>query len=349
MEHGFDWQSGGPVRVEWCADIYRCKACGDELVDTGEAMACGSCGVVDSDARLVDYGDGAMVTNGRGSTVCRLGNSPRDWGTYDRLFHLNERLGQLLLAEPPIPSEIWELLQTEFDFGEFEREYPKPDDLTRNHIRAMCRSVRVPTRIQEKYRSTKFKCNPLRDLKRYAEKWLTIRKKLGGNAPPKLHPNALHRLREEFLMLKRPFNIMRHKPDCPGNTRTCHKSAARCRHNFPNFNYVILQLLRRQGLHKTFAPYLPQLTTPSKIRNLDALCERMWNYLGWPFTPMYKPKRRGCRGPRTEQQRPEPVIGVQLKRKREPEIKEAIKGLFARLKKRYKRELVSDLGPYWVA
>lgn len=271
------------------------KSCEHSVIQTREdAAVCTQCGlVVDGGncdyARIIDRND---TTSHRLGLHLQLAVERRLYGTYQRIFHFNERMAQLCLCEPPIPRDLWDLIETEFDYGEFEREYPKPaTELTKEHIKQICSSIKVPNRLQEKYRSQKFKKNALKDMKRFAEKWLTIRRKLGAEAPPPLGPNVVERLQRYFLALEKPFNIYRHSANCPGGPN-CHKSPSKCRHNFPNYNYLIIQLLRKEGLHDTYAKYLPQLRTGSKIRNLDALCEKMWKYYEWPFVPMFKRKKR---------------------------------------------------------
>lgn len=286
------------------APTCRCGATG-QLVETSEfGGVCFSCGLVDSSDGLVDYGNGACSSNGRGTTLTMLGAIKKLYGTYERIFHFNERIALLCGAEPSIPGELWDLIEMEFDYGDFEREYPSADSLSKEDIKRICGSVRVPNRLQSKFQSTKFKRNPLRNLKRYTEKWITIKRRLGGPGPPRLHPNDVHKLRSDFLAMQRPFNMLRHNPGCPGG-RNCHKSPAKCRHNIPNLNYILLQLLRRiPGKATLYRPFLPQLRTPSKVRNLDNICRPIWKYLGWHFTPVYTRKRRRITKPANNNKRP---------------------------------------------
>lgn len=277
------------------APVQEIKVCEHVLIQTPEdASVCTKCGLV-VDGGLCDYArvlDRNDTTSHRVGLCLQLAVERKLYGTYQRIFHFNERMAQLCLCEPSIPSDLWELIETEFDYGEFEREYPKPaTELTKEHIKQICASIRVPNRLQEKYRSQKFKQNLLKDMKRFTEKWLTIRRKLGAEAPPQLGPNVVERLQRWFMALEKPFNIYRHSANCQGGPK-CHKSASKCRHNFPNYNYLILQLLKKEGLADTYAKYLPQLRTGAKIRNLDTLCEKIWNYLEWDFTPVFQRKKR---------------------------------------------------------
>jgi hypothetical protein len=195
------------------------------------------------------------------------------------------------LQEPSIPDKLWRLIEVEFDFGDFERTYPDAKTLTKEDVARICGSINVPDRYQDKFGSKKFLQKPLTSMKKFTEKWLTIKNKLGGGVPPTLHPNDVEQLQRDFVALLKPYNIYRHNPGCPGGKK-CHKSPAKCRHNLPNYNYLIFQLLRRRGKADIFRPYLPQLKTDSKIKALDRLCVKMWEYLQWEFEPVYQKKPR---------------------------------------------------------
>lgn len=310
--------------------------CAHELIGTREdSSVCVRCGLV-VDSGQCDYSAPALKGYSRPKVVYSLGAAKVLYGTYHAIFHFNERLAQLCLQEPPIPRKLWQLIAFEFDYGDFDRTYPDAKQLTKADVARICRSISVPEDLQEEYRSTKFKCNPLKDMNRYTEKWLTIRKKLGGTAPPPMHPNDVEQLQRDFLGLLRPFNYFRHNQGCLG--RKCHKSPSKCRHNLPNYNYLILQLLRRRNKHEIYLPWLPQLKTGSKIRNLDSLCQKIWNYLGWNFTPLYQRKKRV----KKSSQFPKRKI-----------VKKAIRNRQVRKMKKHKLFVPKDLvfsapGRYWL-
>jgi len=267
------------------------NGCTHELIRTMEDNAvCILCGLV-VDAGVCDYSANTPKGQPRAKAAYYLGAAKKLYGTYAAIFHFNERMAQLCLQEPPIPPKLWKLIESEFDFGDFERTYPDPHNLTKQDISKICGSIKVPDRLRERYRSKKFKCNPLDDMKRFAEKWITIRRKLGGDAPPPLHPNDIEAMQRDFVAILRPFNIFRHNEGCPQGPK-CHKSAAKCRHNLPNYNYIIYQLLRRRGKGGIYLRFLPQLRTSSKIKALDALCSKIWEYLNWDFVPVFQRKKR---------------------------------------------------------
>lgn len=261
----------------------------DPIATTEDSAVCRTCGLV-LDQGVCDYSEQRPRGQARAKSVYALVR-PKLFGTYKALFHFNERMRQLCLQEPTIPSKLWRLIEVEFDFGDFERTYPDAERLTKEDVAKICGSITVPERYQEKFGSKKFLQKPLTSMKKFTEKWLTIKNKLGGGAPPTLHPNDVEQMQRDFVALLRPYNIYRHNPGCPGGPK-CHKSPAKCRHNLPNYNYLILQLLRRRGKAELFRPYLPQLKTDSKIKALDRLCVKMWQYLQWEFQPVYQKKPR---------------------------------------------------------
>jgi hypothetical protein len=193
------------------------------------------------------------------------------------------------MVEPPIAEDLWGLICDEYVFG--ANDYPAGPALTKEHVKALCRSIAVPEEFQEKFRSRKFKQNPLTDMKRYVEKWISIRARLGGDKPEPLMDHMIYMLRIKFLALDRIWEQYRHRPGCDAGLRAvkkCHKSPSRCRKNFPNYNYIILTLMHHlhAGVARDYLPYLPQIKTRAKLSALDAVVQDMFKHYGWAFTPM---------------------------------------------------------------
>lgn len=210
--------------------------------------------------------------------------------TYKRIFHFNERLAQLNVCEPAIPLELFNLIVQKYYRlrKKSKKELMRcPDELTKEDIKTLCNLIKVPPELQSKYQSKKFKQKAHMDMKRYTEKWIAIRSYLGGYKPPKLDPEDLHTIRSLFLDLQVPFEKVRHNPGCDGSTK-CHKSPGKCRHNFLNYNYVIIQLLRRMGMEHIYRPWLPQLKTPDKLKKLNQYWKTMTTELGWDYVEVRK-------------------------------------------------------------
>lgn len=168
--------------------------------------------------------------------------------------------------EPRIAPEIMDLIWREARKRQYERTY------SQGTITKILRAVRVPRQLQEKYRSQKFRKLPLKDLNRYNEKWRTIQSTLTGKKLATPSYPVLSKMRAGFLRLQPVFERVRHTDKCKGGFK-CHKQYG-CRHNFINYNYVIVQLLKEVGGEtevQRWAHCFKQISAP-KRRRLD----RMW-------------------------------------------------------------------------
>lgn len=208
-----------------------------------------------------------------------------DETTYQRIFHFNERLTQLNISEPGIPLELFNLLvQRYWTKLCYDKENtPLPDQLTKEDIKRLCAETIVPDDLKEKYRSKKFRKNAHHDMRRYAEKWISIRARLGGYTAPSLTDEQLREIRGLFMEAEKAFKVIRHNGGCDGKNRHCHKGPTRCRHNFLNYNYVLVQLLRKMGIADIYIPWLPQLKTTDKLEELNHYWQRMALHMGWEF------------------------------------------------------------------
>lgn len=201
--------------------------------------------------------------------------------SYKRITHLNERISQWFMVEPPMPDPLYEL----FENAAFEPTFPNFEDFSKEDVRAVCKSIKVPPDLQEEYRSQKFKKKPLLNLNRFVEKWITLRWKLSGVRPATIDSNGLEQLRTLFNAIQMPFECVRHKPQCDGKIRKCHK-VYKCRHNFINYNFTIIKLLRRilkddELVDREYVPLFPQLKSKSKLRQLQQLWDKIIDYVGW--------------------------------------------------------------------
>ena len=122
--------------------------------------------------------------------------------------------------------------------------------------------------MQEKYRSSKFRMLPMRTLKRFGEKWVTIKSRLTGVASPKPSSHLLENLRRGFLAIQGPFERLRHKPACSGSEHNCHKRHG-CRNNMLHYNFVIMKLIKHYGGEAEaakWADYFPQISKNKRSR-----------------------------------------------------------------------------------
>jgi len=120
-------------------------------------------------------------------------------------------------------------------------------------------------------------------MKRYTEKWLLIKLKLGGEKVPEAHPEVVRNIQEDYKRLTSVWDNHRHKPECDRRTRHCHKVFG-CRYSFLNCNYVILSILYRHGHGHKYHKYLPQVKGAKKLSELNTLMRAMYEELGWGKT-----------------------------------------------------------------
>lgn len=261
-----------------------CK-CGGFLVCTrDDVCVCSLCGYVQSSNNTFINNDSYGFS---GAELLERWLEAEAKTTYQRIFHFNERLSQLNHCEPAMPLELFNLLVQRYYKKYMQGAVPLPDELTKEDIMALCKETKVPAQLQEKYKSQKFKKKPHTDLKRYAEKWISLRMLLGGNVPEPLSESEKERLRCRFLEAEKAFNRIRHHPACRNlgaATGNCHTDPnLRCRHNFPNFNYIMVQLMVLEGIAERYMVWLPQLKTKSKIEDLNHLWSKICKQNRWPF------------------------------------------------------------------
>lgn len=234
----------------------RCGAFDSVAADVATGFyTCSSCGEVQDSAAVVTFCEGLSGLNQR--------------SFYQRIHHLHERLSQWCGTEPPIPDDIYSLIVTEAAKKGYDRTYGE------RTIKQILRAVKVPRKLQLKYRSTKFKKLPMTTLKRFDEKWRSIQQKLTGDKMKLPELGMLRKIRTRFLQLQPAFERVRHVKECDGRQR-CHKHY-QCRHNFVHYNYSLLRLIEEvsgTAERKRWEPCFRQISTP-KRRKLDALWQEM--------------------------------------------------------------------------
>ena len=222
--------------------------------DTG-FYTCVTCGMVDGDDQVVSF-VGSLPTHIRNSI-------------YRRQHHWNERMSQWSGTEPAIPDDLFALVVREAS----KEKYPKT--YGQETIRAILRAVNVPARLAEKYRSKKFKKNAFTSMVKLGEKWRTIQSRL--RKAPLVAParELVRKMSDGFARLQTGFETIRHTKNCKGGYK-CHW-VHKCRHNFINYNYVIVKLLETHGTKAEIAKWkgcFRQISRP-KLRKLDTLWDQI--------------------------------------------------------------------------
>jgi hypothetical protein len=187
-------------------------------------------------------------------------------GTYKRIFHWNERMALFKMHDPWIPDDIMDLVEAEA----IKDIYPNVDDFDYSDVAKVLGAVVVPLWMQEKYRSQKYKCKPMKDLLRFREKWLQIKWRLTGRKPVDPPDDVIERLTEYFKALQLPWSWVNMG-----------------RNNFINYNLVIIIGLEFIGYNE-YIPFFPMMRgskkNPKKLVELCLIMRSMFEILKWPLT-----------------------------------------------------------------
>jgi hypothetical protein len=253
----------------------KCKNCNGIrwVIDRGDVV-CSGCGRVACPSYLEDF---------------KYSQLPGNSKSYQRRFYFNERCSRWYCAEPTIPRAIWIIIEEE------ARKKEKYGDLVtrcnRNLISKILRSVVIPQKIADKYRSTKFKKQPLTQKAfyvKYFEKWKTIRWKLTGVRPVLPSHHLVDRVKKLFAASQIPFDMFRHDPNCDGRSK-CDK-VFKCQHNFTNYDYafrVFLQICEKKygfrGCYAMFKEEFPLVGSKVVRKKLRPMFERICVYNEWPI------------------------------------------------------------------
>jgi hypothetical protein len=166
------------------------------------------------------------------------------------------------MVEPWVHTDIYEVFEAEAWSGKYGDIY----SFWYKEVSKVLVSVKVPPWMQEKYRSQKYKMNPMKDLKRFRERWLQLLLRLWGYKPVDPPPELIIALTEYFKALQVPWEKL---------TR---------RHNFINYNLVIIIGLEFLGCDEEYAKYFPMMRGEKKLAELCGIILQMFVYLGWQPT-----------------------------------------------------------------
>lgn len=271
-----------------------CGAPIEEFVLTRDGFyVCPRCGTVDSGARdyrctplyernPTDYTvlhcppKIVLATVYRNGIPMREVRTSHNWqgtkGRYRPIFHWNERIAQLQMADPPLPPHVLGKIVNAAISG----KYGPAESFTRASVVSILRDLR---------------------LNAYRERWKSILADLNPScgavtvAPEVLEEaGRLHRLiLDEFFRLKSemPKSVIRANGKC----------VARERHNVLPFNYEFRKIMEVFGIYD-FHAELPLLRSVHKLKALDDVTEKIFKRLNLPFARtaiIKRPKIRRCR------------------------------------------------------
>ena len=124
-----------------------------------------------------------------------------------------------------------------------------PKYLARSCIKQICRSVTIPTYIQQKYQSTKGKCRKLTFLAKFSERYIQIKSYLCNLRIVNPDIRFIVQIRIFFHCLQVPFfTLIYHSPPPYG------------RHSWPNYNIAFQIGCERFGYlyYKKYFPIKPK-------------------------------------------------------------------------------------------
>lgn len=211
----------------------------------------------------------------------------RESAPYTRIYHFNEVMAAWKCTGPAIPGTIMSRIRNYINSVPIASVSPgEPYRVDRGPLSHMNKRRLVPAELERRH--IRQICDAL-NLKKYAERWVQIKKRL--------HPewrirypssSAMYRLHWEFRLVSRAFDrhLYRH-----GQRRTIRDNAynskhALARHNMPHYSWIIQNLLYRQGgralLDEVSADtFFPVQKTASVRRRLRRMWAHLCNELGW--------------------------------------------------------------------
>jgi hypothetical protein len=223
---------------EYALSLARCPECQGEVIDydyvTGDTI-CYGCGLVLETQPMADVpevGDGTLIKIRKSKDYCTL-------------VYVREKLRGLFGTDPPIWSDEWEKIvkHIRYYYGEDYHSHPRIASMGQKVFAEICREVAcdkvtgelvilgesIPLSLEEEEGEKPVICYPLAN-KKYGERWIQARKRLGLSAPGTMDLNILAN-----ICIKIEIYELAHKTLF--RNRVTKKNAL-------NLNYVILQIIR---------------------------------------------------------------------------------------------------------
>lgn len=284
------WFSHGPCHVcnhhIWLVDAargdYVCRGCG--AVQDGVRIGCTSV-----KEREQAYSQGHLVRNEHLAAIGEPGPCKRSRSApYKRITYFSERISQWAQCEPEIPEDDWHWIldaYNEWCFtnkGRYPRVLPTPAQLrttsvqipgtfllTKEEVRSLL--VLVETRDYSQFidfEDDRPKVGHY--VKKYYEKWLTIRWRLSGERSMACEvPDWV------FAELKSMFQALQ-----PAFWQCIYDTSSR--KSFPSYNFVICRLLDLLGFSECNVDF-PCLKTDAKRKKLQEYWHRICKFMQWPY------------------------------------------------------------------
>ena len=252
------------------------RKCNHVWLLTKEGRSCINCGIVD-DLYI-------PVWPPRGENHAK-------GATYKRVFYFHEKLSQFNQSEPQIPKKLLKLLDISAKEFQEKGEWKEGEQICYSTIREICKNVgddsnnenlrKKFSEISPNFRSEKFKKRPLRNLLKYAEKWVTLNARWSKFSPKPFTPAEYQYLHNMYIVYDNFFDRVRHNEGCKNkyfrDKGKCHKSKTKCRFAMVSINLLVKTFLsdyKKKGKitkmrYNEILTWWPQLAN-NKTKTLDS-------------------------------------------------------------------------------
>ena len=191
-------------------------------------------------------------------------------GRYKPIFHWNERIAQLSLADPEIPDKVMERIW----FEVFDGSHGPREDFTRGNVLTILKKLR---------------------LSKYAERWKRILHDLNPNFQVK-YPTQdfIERLEHVYAAVESRFFDLKHQMPKSVIRKTNGDVRIQDRHSVLPFNYLFRKICEAWDIWD-WHDELPLLRSASKLHNLDDFTKVIFDMIGLKFrrsVVLKRPKSR---------------------------------------------------------
>jgi len=267
--------------------------------------ACKGCGFTDTQYAVYDKNTGDYICSNCGATIFddipEFPRTPVKTGsTYNRCNHINQIIKAWSRDCDPLQTDVVNAIvpsALHFKAWLFQNT-SEPNKIksfksfTKKHVCMLLRSVKLPLRLQYKYKSQRGRVmTTVAKRKQYTMRWWLFKDALiktcedSNYEPEKPDPELVMLISAAVKMIVKPFNRHRHDHECDYVFYTMKCGDPKCRFAMLNAYFIILNIIKI--LDPTEATYhkwkndFPQLCH-NKTVQLNQIWEKVTSELGWP-------------------------------------------------------------------
>lgn len=234
------------------------------------------------------------VRDNKSQILCSF-KASRMSAAYDSLFHFNERLRQLNKTDPFPPACYWKVIKASWISHTRSGLLKHGQRLSKTDVASI---LQVASEISP----TNSCKDPHRIKQLYMERWVSIAWKLTHRGPPNLSTLFMTELTTMFLLVSYNWEKVRHGKGCTNRPiftsdqdkkEKCKRQFG-CRHNLPNFNWMMNQFVNRiiarpkdrsllQYSILITQNYIPVMKTEARIEVLERYWKLLYQYTRIPL------------------------------------------------------------------